>query len=127
MKRRMARETAFQVLFQMDMNDIQPDEAVENVMGEPLKDAFLTNLINGVIEHQTAIDTKIGEHLQNWSFDRLASVEKTSLRIAVYELMHHEDVPQGVVINEAIEVTNLFGDEKSGKFVNGVLSRIIKS
>ncbi|SNZ10693.1 NusB antitermination factor [Terribacillus aidingensis] len=127
MKRRMARETAFQVLFQMDMNDIQPDEAVENVMGEPLKDAFLTNLINGVMKHQTEIDTKISEHLQNWSFDRLASVEKTSLRIAVYELMHHEDVPQGVVINEAIEVTNLFGDEKSGKFVNGVLSRIIKS
>lgn len=126
MKRRTARETAFQVLFQMDMNDIQPEEAVENVLGEPLQNAFLASLINGVIEHKTAIDAKIAEHLENWSFDRLASVEKTALRIAVYELLHHSDVPQGVVINEAIEISNLFGDEKSGKFVNGVLSRIIK-
>lgn len=126
MKRRTARETAFQVLFQMDMNDIQPEEAVENVLGEPLHNAFLASLINGVIEHKAAIDAKIAEHLENWSFDRLASVEKTALRIAVYELLHHSDVPQGVVINEAIEISNLFGDEKSGKFVNGVLSRIIK-
>ncbi|QTM99787.1 transcription antitermination factor NusB [Sediminibacillus dalangtanensis] len=126
MKRRTAREKSFQILFQMDVNDIPPKEAIEHVMDGPADDAFLTDLVYGVIEHKQEIDEKIDENLENWTFNRLASVERTLLRIAAYELSYKEDVPSSVAINEAIELANSYGDEKSGRFINGVLSKMLK-
>lgn len=126
MKRRTAREKALQTLFQIDINDLPPEEAIEYVMDQPVWDTYLNQLVNGVTENKSAIDKKIEENLEHWTFNRLASVEKAALRIAVYELFYEEKVPESVAINEAIELSNKFGDEKSGKFVNGVLSKIIK-
>ncbi|WP_053219254.1 transcription antitermination factor NusB [Virgibacillus senegalensis] len=126
MKRRTAREKSFQILFQMDVNDIPTKEAIEHVMDGPVEDAFLTDLVYGVIEHKQEIDKKIDENLENWTFNRLASVERTLLRIAAYELFYNEDVPSSVAINEAVELANSYGDEKSGKFINGVLSKLLK-
>ena len=65
----------------------------------------------------------LAEKLENWSLDRLPKIERTVLRLAVYELLFNEDVPDRVVLNEAIELCKTFGDEKSGRFVNGVLSK----
>ncbi|MDL4841592.1 transcription antitermination factor NusB [Aquibacillus rhizosphaerae] len=127
MKRRTAREKAFQILFQMDMNDIEPQEAIEQVLEEEEEDLFLTNIVVGVTENRQAIDQKIEENLEKWSFSRLAFVEKALLRIAAYELFYSvEEIPQGVIINEALEIAHIYGDEKSAKFINGVLSKMIK-
>lgn len=126
MKRRTAREKAFQTLFQIDINDLPPNEAIEHVMDQPVWDTYLNQLVNGVIEKKSPIDRKIEEHLENWTFSRLASVEKAVLRIATYEIFYEEDVPESVAINEAVDLANKFGDEKSGRFVNGVLSKMIK-
>ncbi|WP_077621615.1 transcription antitermination factor NusB [Sediminibacillus massiliensis] len=125
MKRRTAREKAFQILFQMDVNDIDPKDAIEHVMEQPVEGTYLTELVYGVVEHRDAIDSKIDDNLEKWTFSRLASVEKNLLRIAVFELFYKEDVPQGVAINEAVELANDYGDEKSGKFINGVLSKML--
>lgn len=125
MNRRAAREKAFQILFQMDINDISPEEAIEFAMDEPIKDSFLDQLVFGVTEMKTNVDQKIEQHLEKWTLKRVASVEKTILRIAVFELDYVEDVPTKVAINEAVELCKLYGDEKSGKFVNGVLSKMI--
>ncbi|SDK55858.1 transcription antitermination factor NusB [Sediminibacillus albus] len=126
MKRRTAREKSFQVLFQMDVNDIEPDEAIEHAMEGPSEDSFLNDLVHGVTKYRQEIDQKIDGHLEHWTFNRLASVEKTLLRIATYELFYNEEVPNSVAINEAIELANSYGDEKSGKFINGVLSKMLK-
>ncbi|QDP40564.1 transcription antitermination factor NusB [Radiobacillus deserti] len=127
MKRRAAREKAFQVLFQMDINDVDPKEALDHVLDEAKPDEFLTNIVFGVVEHKEEIDQKISDNLENWTIQRLASVERTLLRIATFELFHGEDeTPQGVIINEAVEIANEYGDDKSGKFINGVLSKIIQ-
>ncbi|KGX88838.1 transcription antitermination factor NusB [Pontibacillus litoralis] len=128
MKRHTAREKAFQAIFQMDMNDITSDEAIQSVMESeelPVHDAFVNQLVYGVEKYKQTIDEKISTHLEKWSFNRIASVERTLLRMAVYELDYEEDIPEKVTLNEVIELAKVFGDDKSSSFVNGVLSKIV--
>jgi transcription antitermination protein NusB len=128
MKRRVAREKALQALFQIDMSGIEPDIALTNVLEEEEKmDAYLEQLVLGFIENQERIDGHIRENLEKWSFDRLAKVDRNILRLGVYELLFVEDVPNKVVINEAVEIAKIFGDDQSSKFINGVLSKVGQS
>src|SRR5690625_382625 len=127
MKRHEAREKDFQSIFEIDITDIEPFIAINNILENDKNDAFLTYLVEGVINNKQSIDEAISEHLENWSLSRLASVERTVLRIATFEILCAEDIPENVSINEAVELANKFGEEKSGKFVNGVLSKIIPS
>lgn len=121
MKRRQARELALQALFQLDNHEISIGEAIGHVTDE--HDAFLTQLVSGTIEHIEKIDASLVDKLENWSLARLPKIERTVLRIAVYELLFTQETPAKVVINEAIEICKVFGDEKSSRFVNGVLSK----
>ncbi|MBO8154828.1 MAG: transcription antitermination factor NusB [Bacillaceae bacterium] len=125
MKRREAREKAFQALFQIDINDISAEEALQHVAGDEKDDhEFLKQLISGVMEHRKEIDEMISSHLENWSLKRIASVERTILRIATYEMNFLKDeVPEKVAINEAVEIAKKYGEDNSGKFVNGVLKK----
>ena len=122
MKRREAREKAIQTLFQLDNSEMTVEEAIGYIVETPL-DPFYELLVRGTAEHLTEIDDKITNKLENWSIDRLPKIERTVLRLAVYELLHNEEVPDRVIMNEAIELCKTFGDEKSGRFVNGVLSK----
>lgn len=125
MNRHQAREKAFQVLYQLDLNKNNPEDAIEYFLGEEEErnDFFLT-LVKGVTSKIEAIDEAIKNNLTNWSLDRIATAEKTILRIATFELIYMDDIPEIVSINEAVELAKAYGDEKSGKFVNGVLSKI---
>ncbi|MCR8847094.1 transcription antitermination factor NusB [Rossellomorea sp. SC111] len=128
MKRRVAREKALQALFQIDMSGIQPEVALRNVLEEEEKmDAYLEQIVLGFMENQERIDGHIRESLEKWSFDRLAKVDRNILRLGVYELLFVEDVPNNVVINEAVEIAKIFGDDQSSKFINGVLSKVSQS
>ncbi|WP_201713454.1 transcription antitermination factor NusB [Rossellomorea arthrocnemi] len=128
MKRRVAREKALQALFQIDMSDIEPEIALTNVLEDEEKmDAYLEQLVLGFIENQERIDGHIRENLEKWSFDRLAKVDRNILRLGVYELLFVDDVPNKVVINEAVEIAKTFGDDQSSKFINGVLSKVGQS
>lgn len=125
MNRHKAREKSFQILFQMDKNEMDISEAIQFVIEDEKQDPFLLSIVRGVMEHKEEIDQVIKEHLENWTLDRLAAVERTILRMATFEIKYLDDIPPNVSINEAVEIANQFGDEKSGKFVNGVLSKII--
>ncbi|WP_249872004.1 transcription antitermination factor NusB [Oceanobacillus saliphilus] len=125
MKRHLAREKAFQILFQLDINDNDPQQAIEAFLETEKSDDFLKMLVEGVTEHKEKLDSIISENLENWTLNRIASVERTILRIATYELRYLEDIPNNVSINEAVELGNTYGDDKSGKFINGVLSKIL--
>ncbi|MFI8685347.1 transcription antitermination factor NusB [Rossellomorea sp. NPDC077527] len=128
MKRRVAREKALQALFQIDMSGIEPDVALRNVLEEEEQlDVYLEQLVLGFIENQERIDGHIRENLEKWSFDRLAKVDRNILRMGVYELLFVDDVPDKVVINEAVEIAKVFGDDQSSKFINGVLSKVSQS
>ncbi|WP_079530241.1 transcription antitermination factor NusB [Halobacillus hunanensis] len=125
MKRRTAREKAFQALFQIDSSEINTEEAIEHVMDEQVHDAFVDQLVQGVVTNRNEIDQWIESHLENWNFSRLARVEKTLLRMAAYEIKFSEEVPAQVAINEAVELAKVFGEDQSGKFINGVLSKMM--
>ncbi|TLS36375.1 transcription antitermination factor NusB [Pseudalkalibacillus caeni] len=126
MKRRIAREKAVQSLFQVGVSGTEPDEAIQNVLEEQPSDDFLNALVHGTVSHLDQIDSNIKEHLENWDFSRIGNVDRAILRMAVYEMDYMEEIPVKVTMNEAIELAKSFGGEESGRFVNGVLSRIIK-
>lgn len=116
MSRSTAREEAFKILFQLNFDN-------ENQHNH--SDSFTMQLVKGTEENKDKIDQIIIKYLENWSFDRIATVEKTILRIATFEITFLDDIPHGVSINEAVELAHKYGDEKSGKFINGVLAKII--
>jgi len=124
MKRHAAREKAFQLLFQLDINQNEPRKALDTFFESNDHDVFLSSLVEGVITHIDEIDKIIAENLENWSLNRIATVEKTILRMAAFEITYLDDIPKAVSINEAVELANKYGDEKSGKFINGVLSKL---
>lgn len=122
MKRHEAREKALQTLFQLEGTELTMKEAVEHVM-DGSDDNFYTLLVEGTYTNMVDIDEKLKGHLENWSLERLPKIERTILRMAVFELAYMEDAPSRVVMNEAIELSKTFGDDKSSRFVNGVLSK----
>lgn len=122
MKRREAREKAVQTLFQLDNTELSVNEAINYIVEEPAN-RFYEQLVRGTVQNKEAIDEVLTGKLEHWSLDRLPKIERTVLRIAVYELLFNDEVPHRVVLNEAIELCKIFGDEKSGRFVNGVLSK----
>lgn len=125
MKRSLAREKALQAIFQFGKSEITPHEAIQYVLEEKEQhDPFLHSLVTGTYNNLQEIDEIIVNHLENWSFDRLGNVDRTILRIAVYEMKYLDDVPVKVSMDEAIELAKKFGDEKSSKFVNAVLSKV---
>ncbi|MCA0171126.1 transcription antitermination factor NusB [Bacillus sp. RAR_GA_16] len=126
MKRRHAREKAIQVLFQIDVTDTDPREALHHVLNEGEGDEFLSELVFGTLENLEKIDAVIKENLVNWTFSRIGNVDRSVLRMATYEMVMREDIPVNVSLNEAVELAKLFGGEESGRFVNGVLSKIMQ-
>ena len=124
MKRHMARELAVQSLFQMELSDLTSQEAIEFAVEGKEYDTFVDQLVNGVETNKATIDQHIREALVNWSFERLGNIERTILRLAVYELLFETNIPVRVTINEAIELTKAFADEEATKIVNGVLGKV---
>ncbi|WP_422123177.1 transcription antitermination factor NusB [Planococcus sp. X10-3] len=122
MKRHEAREKALQTLFQLEGTELTVAEAIEHVMNGS-DDNFYNLLVEGTHTNMAAIDEKLKGHLENWSLERLPKIERTILRMAVFELSYMEDAPSRVVMNEAIELSKTFGDNTSSRFVNGVLSK----
>jgi len=152
-RRREARERAVQFLFQFDLNPpANLDEALnqfwESQLGPAIAEekgpaawgektkappptadeaavrVFADRLIRGVLERRDDLDKCIKEHAQNWELHRMAAVDRNILRLAVYEMLHREDIPPVVSINEAVDIAKRFSTQDSGKFVNGLLDKI---
>lgn len=124
MKRRTAREKALQALFQIDVSEVSPSDAINHVLEGESGDSYLDQLVNGVIENRDSIDQMIKGHLEKWTIDRLANVDRNLLRLAIYELQFCKEVPANVVLDEAIEIAKIYGDENSSRFINGLLSKV---
>ncbi|GIN60589.1 N utilization substance protein B [Robertmurraya siralis] len=125
MKRRTAREKALQALFQIDVSDVEPKDAIAHVLEGVRNDDYLLKLVLGVVENKEEIDGILQKNLENWTLERLAIVDRNILRLSAYELLYcKEDVPTKVAIDEAIEIAKIYGDDQSSRFINGILSKI---
>ncbi|MFB6465868.1 transcription antitermination factor NusB [Cytobacillus sp. Hz8] len=125
MKRRTAREKALQALFQIDISNVEPSDAIEHVLDGAPQNDYLNRLVNGVVEKKQEIDQLIIQNLEKWTIDRLANVDRNLLRLAIYELQFCKDeVPENVVFDEAIEIAKAYGDDQSSRFINAVLSKV---
>lgn len=93
---------------------------------DSVRDLYAREVLVGIETHQGEIDRRIEERAQGWRLERLHSVDRNVLRLAIYELLYREDVPPEVVIDEAVELAKKYGTEKSPAFINGILDRILK-
>ena len=130
MKRRSrARELALQALYQMDLTKeadrANIDAFLDDQESEEEPREFARSLVHGTLDHQAEIDETISEVTQNWAISRMAVIDRNVLRLAAHELLHREDIPPKVSINEAIEIGKRFSTTNSGAFINGILDKIM--
>lgn len=152
-KRREARERAVQFLFQHDLNppenleealaqfwESQRAAAIAEEKGratwgekpelppptteEVALQNFAEPLIRGALQHREEADTLIRKYCKNWDLPRIAAVDRNILRLAIFEMLHREDIPPVVSINEAVDIAKKFSTQDSGRFVNGILDSV---
>jgi N utilization substance protein B len=132
-KRRKAREIALQVLYGLDTQGGEPDEVLalywsncdnvsEVISSETIR--FSNELVEGVWKNRNRIDGLISGNSENWSIGRMSRVDRSILRMAVYELLFCPDIPPKVTLNEAIDLGKIYGSENSGAFINGILDAL---
>ena len=100
------------------------DTSAHAAKGRAKARRFAEELARGVIAHHKEIDPLIEKYAANWEIDRMGIVDRNVMRIAVYEMLHRDDIPPVVSINEAVDLAKAFSSVESGKFVNGILDRI---
>jgi N utilization substance protein B len=135
MARHRAREQALQLLFQWDLRRTPHEETLrgyydsllvnEESPARPRRDTFAEGLLRGVTGEIESIDARITRHAEHWKIQRMPTVDRNILRIAVYEMLR-TDTPPAVAIDEALELAHRFSGEESVHFVNGVLDAVRK-
>ena len=130
MTRREIRELIFKMVFRVEFhNEEEIPEQLRLFMdtlesADEKERAYIEHKVQDLFDHLEEIDAIIDSSAQNWKTSRMAKVELTLIRLAVYEIRFEEDIPTGVAINEAVELAKAYGEENSASFVNGVLARI---
>ncbi|HEX9260293.1 MAG TPA: transcription antitermination factor NusB [Acidimicrobiales bacterium] len=123
-ERSEARERALSLLYEADAKQLSVAEVLDALVLPP--DPLAELLVRGVAEHQPRIDGLISSHARNWTLERMPVIDRTVLRIGVFELLERPDVPVAVVLNEAVELAKRFSTDDSGRFVNGVLAAVAR-
>lgn len=123
--RRKSREFALQMLYQWDVSQQKTSE-VESLFwkgarAEASTRKFANQLFEGAASRATELDKIIKHHAKNWRLERIAAIDRSILRLGIYELNCGSDVPAKVIINEAIELAKKFSTEESAPFINGIL------
>lgn len=120
--RREARERALGLLYEADAKDEDPRVVLSALPAKP--DEYAAALVTGVAEDLDAIDDYLRRYARDWTVERMPVIDRTLLRMAVFELLHRDDVPTGVVISEAVELAKSYSTDDSSRFVNGLLAAI---
>ncbi len=127
-RRRRAREAALSILYQLEFHAGKLEEVFRAFWRDhplpPETQAFAEDLVAGTMAHLEEIDSLIARHAEHWTFSRIALVERNILRVATYEFFYRKEVPEKVILNEAIEIAKQYGSEDSGRFVNGILDKV---
>ena len=130
MNRHLSRVIVMQTLYEWDF---RPKTEIEEIKKrnienyhEEADDSYIDDTIKGVIKGQKKIDEEITKAAPEWPIEQISSIDKTILRVAIFEILRSQDVPPKVAINEAVELGKTFGGQNSSKFINGVLGTVYR-
>ncbi|HAR87034.1 MAG TPA: transcription antitermination factor NusB [Clostridium sp.] len=132
MNRRKSREIATRLIFEMSINKESYVDIIENFREnteEKIEDIdfeYVIRVLKGVSENEAQINETITNYLVKWKLERLPKINLAILKMATYEILFDEDIPNKVTINEAIELAKRYGDDNAPSFINGVLNNLIK-
>jgi N utilization substance protein B len=130
-KRRGGRELAFRLLFQCDVGHMTLEEVlpVAQASSEAAPDAwrFAESLARGAWENRAEADEIISTYSAGWTLERMPNADRNLLRLAIYEILHCDEIPQSVSINEAVELAKEYSTQDSAKFINGILGSFARA
>lgn len=131
MSRTLARERAFQLIYELEIQQIPVVKQVDwHFELEPCKngdeESYIRDTVIGVFNHIEEVDAQIEAHSRNWKKNRISKVNLAILRLAIFEILFSDQVPDEVAANEAVELSKRFGDDSSA-FINGILSSVIRT
>ena len=127
MTRREARETLLGLLFETEFRTDETNEEIYYTSSENREipdDEYVKSAYFAICEKRAEIDTAIGENSNGWKTERLTNISRSILRLGVYELLYADDIPYSVTINEAVELTKKYDEDKARPFINGVLNSV---
>jgi N utilization substance protein B len=126
--RSKARKRAVDVLYESDVRGVDSLSTLHDrvELGDPPVNEYTVSLIEGAQEHRARIDEILAAYAEGWTIERMPGVDRAVLRLGVYELLWREDVPDAVVIDEAVELAKSLSTDESPRFVNGVLARVLR-
>ena len=129
--RTKARKRAVDAVFAADLRKISPlaliSETAELIADRQNQDAifgYAKQIVQGIVDNHNEIDDLLDTYSQGWAIDRMPNVDRAILRVAVWEIIFNDDVPDAVAINEAVEMAKDLSTDESGAFINGLLTRI---
>ena len=132
MTRRKLREQIFKLLFRIEFNDAdEMDEPIKlffndvDVTYDEEDTEYIQGKYDAILKLLPDIDAAINERTKGWTTERMSKVDLTIIRLGVYEILYDENVPDGVAVNEAVELAKKFGQDESYSFVNGVLGNFV--
>lgn len=130
MTRKQARDLAFKLLYQVDIQKESADEILEiyyseNEITDENSKKYISNVLFGVELNKNEIDETIAKFSQGWSIGRISKISLAALRLAIFEIKYCEDIPNTVAANEAVSLVKTYDDEKNAGFVNGILASVI--
>jgi N utilization substance protein B len=127
-KRSEERKVVLEILFARELNPNSVEEIIQarKACGEAVPSEFGQRLISGIFEHLNELDSLIEKYAENWRVERMPLTDRNILRLALYEIIYETDIPVGVSINEAVELAKTYGTDDSGRFVNGLLGRLVR-
>lgn len=128
--RRKAREAALRALYEIDLAQSAPMDALDDVCAEMNLTAehqpFALRILLGVVEKKSEIDNRLSKLIREFDYDRVAAVDRNVLRMAAFELLFEPAIPPAVSINEAVAIVKRYSTSESGRFVNGVLAKLVR-
>jgi N utilization substance protein B len=128
--RSKARKRALDVLYEADIRSVSAVEILASTQarrsdeGQAALNEYVAQLVDGVVAHQAYIDELLGNYSMGWTLDRMPTVDRAILRIGTFELLWRDDVPDAVVISEAVTLAQDLSTDESASFVNGLLARL---
>lgn len=129
MNRSEKREQAFSLLFEKEFFKDMPFDEIEEIFSEniaPLSE-YAKELFEGTVAHADELDEIISVYSKDWKIQRIPKVNLSILRLALYELIYEEDVPESVVINEAVELAKKYSGKDDSSYINGILGNYLRN